>query len=334
MGIQIKHLRKVQKAAYLLMREDARFLFSLVDLYKNGCNLDDNYVCMSLPYIGLFADGAEQWCRKVGMNVPRFSQEEKEYYSYLRASIKALERGYDDYISSLSSMLQKSDEYFKGIRLTGQEAYFNIGADLFMGKYCGNTILCASYNKYDCFEDEVGPRLRDISVVAGKIAAALECDRFAPYRHSDEKAIFRDYHFFLNSPLRLNNDIGLLLFSIMCAVNYAIVFIENFYVDEIPQKFKFAYLQYYYLCEFIPQVNEQAGIDIEIDTSLMNRDFRNCLAHYGLGQFMKESDIINNDVLYGLTNKAFGKNYSETKKCLYNILQHTIEQIEEIVLEM
>ena len=101
MSVQIKHLRKVQKAAYSLMREDARFLYSLVELYENGCNLDNNYVCMSLPYIGLFADGAEQWCRKVGLNVPRFSSEEKVYYSYLRTSIKALERGYEDYLGSL-----------------------------------------------------------------------------------------------------------------------------------------------------------------------------------------------------------------------------------------
>ena len=35
MSIQINHLGKVQKAAYSLMREDARFLFSIVDLYKN-----------------------------------------------------------------------------------------------------------------------------------------------------------------------------------------------------------------------------------------------------------------------------------------------------------
>lgn len=332
MGIQINHLRKVQKAAYSLMREDARFLFSLVDLYKNGCSLDDNYVCMSLPYIGLFADGAEQWCRKVGISVPRFSLEEKGYYSHLRNSIKSLERGYNDYINSLKEMLQKSDEHFKKIREPGQEAYFNIGTDLFMEKYCGNTVLCATYNLFDCFQEEVGPRLRDISVVAGKIAASLGCDRFAPYRHSDEKAVYRDYHFYLNSPLRLNNDIGLLLFSIICSVNYAIVFIENYYLDEIPQKFKFAYLQYYYLCEFIQQIKKQTGIVIEIDSSLLNRNFRNCLAHYGLGQYMKESDIVNGDVLYGLTFKAFGRNYVDTKKYLYDILQRTVDQIEEIVL--
>ena len=90
---------------------------------------------------------------------------------------------------------------------------------------------------------------------------------------------------------------------------------------------------YYYLCDFIPQIKERTRIDIEIDDSLMNRDFRNCLAHYGLGQYMKESEIMNGDILYGLTNKAFGMNYLEAKKTLYDILRHTIDQIEEIVLE-
>ena len=100
-------------------------------------------------------------------------------------------------------MLQKSDGHFKEIRKPGQERYFNIGTDMFMGKYCGNTVLCATYNVFDCFQEEVGPWLRDISVVAGKIAAFLECDRFVSYWHSDEKANYRDYHFYLNFPLRL-----------------------------------------------------------------------------------------------------------------------------------
>lgn len=95
---------------------------------------------------------------------------------------------------------------------------------------------------------------------------------------------------------------------------------------EIPQKFKFAYLQYY-LCDFIPQIKDQTQIDIEIDDSLKNRDFRNCLAHYGLGQYMKENEIMNGDILYGLTNKAFGMDYSEAKKASYDILRHTIDQI-------
>ena len=66
----------------------------------------------------------------------------------------------------------------------------------------------------------------------------------------------------------------------------------------------------------------------------MNRDFRNCLAHYGLGQYMKVAENVNGDVLYGHTNLALGRNYAETKEEPYDILQHTIDQIEEIVLRI
>ena len=46
-----------------------------------------------------------------------------------------------------------------------------------------------------------------------------------------------------------------MLFSVLCSINYTIEFIDKYFVDEIPQKFKFAYLQYYYLCDFVNQIN-------------------------------------------------------------------------------
>ena len=49
---------------------------------------------------------------------------------------------------------------------------------------------------------------------------------------------------------------------------------------------------------------------------------------------MKEVEIVAGDVLYVHTNKALGRNYSETKEEPYDILQHTIDQIEEIVLRI
>lgn len=52
---------------------------------------------------------------------------------------------------------------------------------------------------------------------------------------------------------------------------------------------------------------------------MKDRNFRNCLAHYGLGQYLSESDLIDDDVLKGLTNKAFNMNYSNAikKNALY-----------------
>ena len=57
-GIVLK-LNKVQTAAYELIQADARFLYSLIDINRNAQNIKGNYMMMSQPYIGIFADGAE-----------------------------------------------------------------------------------------------------------------------------------------------------------------------------------------------------------------------------------------------------------------------------------
>ena len=60
-------LNKVQRAAYELIQADARFLYTLVDMSQNASNISSNYIMMCQPYIGIFADGAEQWCKKLGL---------------------------------------------------------------------------------------------------------------------------------------------------------------------------------------------------------------------------------------------------------------------------
>lgn len=107
------------------------------------------------------------------------------------------------------------------------------------------------------------------------------------------------------------------------------MFIETYFVEEIPQKFKFAYLQYYYLCNFIDGLNDKNNTHFKIDKKLKKRNLRNCFAHYGLGQYMRESEIDNNDILKGLTKKTFGLDYYSCKKELYGILDNLKKQIEE-----
>ena len=110
--------------------------------------------------------------------------------------------------------------------------------------------------------------------------------------------------------------------------NIHIKFIDSYFVEDIPQKFKFAYLQYYYLCNFIKELNAANGTNFHINDSLKDRAFRNCLAHYGLGQYLSESDLINDDILKGLTNKAFNLNYIDAKNKLYFYLTELTNQIE------
>jgi len=330
-------LNKVQKTAYELIQADARFLYTLTDIFKNAQNISSNYICMSLPYIGLFTEGAEQWCKKVGSNAPRFNPTEKVFYTQLRQGHKFFEKSYGDYATLLFKKFIESENYFYNIRRLREKifGYYNVGTDLCNGEFCGNTILCSMYTPIKLLGNEgVEPWIRDMSIVAGKLAAYLDCKEFPIYRYNDNIiVIYKDYHFYRNSPLKMNDDFGFLLFSILCSINYAIEFIENYFIDEIPQKFKYAYLQYYYLCDFIKDMNTQKNTNFYIDDCLFDRKFRNCLAHYGLGQYISETEIISDDILKGLTNKAFGKDYLTTKAELYEILRSLTKQIRQIILE-
>ena len=329
-------LNPVQKAAYELIQADARFLYTLTVIQRNAKNISSNYIMMSQPYIGLFTDGAEQWCQKLGLGAPQFTDTEKTYYTALRQSHKLYEMSYSDYLSALMEKFKASDDYFYKIRRLREKllGYYNVGTDLCNSHFCGNTILCALYTPVDTLNDkEIGPWIRDISVVSGKLAGFFDCKNFPPYNYDNNILVkYEDYHFYKNCPLKNKTELGFLLFSILCSVNYAIKFIDQYFIEEIPQKFKFAYLQYYYLCNFIKELNEANDTNFHLDDSLKNRSFRNCLAHYGLGQFLSESDLMVDDPLKGLTNKVFNMDYFLTKEKLYCFLQELSDQIKAEIL--
>ena len=325
-------LNAVQKAAYELIQADAVFLYTLTVIQRCAKNISSNYIMMSQPYIGLFADGAEKWCRKLGLGAPKFTEEERVYYIALRQSHKLYELSFSDYMSALMSKLKASDDFFYMIRSFREKTlgYYNVGTDLCNGYFCGNTILCALYSPGTIPNaKEIGPWIRNISIVSGKLAGFFNCDSFHPYSYDESVLVeCKDYHFYKNCPLKVKNEFGFLLFSILCSVNYAIKFIDQYFVEEIPQKFKFAYLQYYYLCDFIKELNAANRTSFYINESLKDRALRNCLAHYGLGQYLSENDLIDGDVLKGLTNKAFNMNYSDAKDKLYTYLTELTNQIE------
>lgn len=328
-------LNKVQKAAYELIQADARFLYTLTVINQNAKNISSNYIMMSQPYIGLFTDGAEQWCRKLGLDAPHFTYIEKRYYTALRQSHKLYEMSYSDYLSVLMMKFKESDNHFYKIRSFREKlfGYYNVGADLLNSRFCGNTILCALYTPVDTLNNkEIGSWIRDISVVSGKFVRFFDCQNLPPYNYDDTILVkYADYHFYKKCPLKVKTELGFLLFSILCSINYAIEFIDRYFVEEIPQKFKFAYLQYYYLCDFIKELNIANGTTFYINDSMKDRSLRNSLAHYGLGQYIIESDLIEDDVLKGLTNKAFNMNYSDAKDRLYFYLAELINQIESAI---
>ena len=169
-------LNAVQKAAYELIQADARFLYTLTVIQRNAKNINSNYILMSQPYIGLFADGTEQWCQKLGLDAPQFADTEKTYYTALRQSHKLYELPYSNYLSALMMKFKESDNYFYKIRRLREKlfGYYNVGTDLCNGHFCGNTILCALYTPVDTLNNKkIGPWIKDISMVSGKLAGFL-----------------------------------------------------------------------------------------------------------------------------------------------------------------
>lgn len=331
-------MNKVQIAAYELIQSDARFLYSLTKIQNNARNISSNYVMMCQPYIGIFTDGAEQWSKKIGLNVPSFNKNEKSYYTALRQSHKLLDKPYDEYSKLFLEKFIESDNYFYGIRSLREKivGYYNVGTDICNGEYCGNTIICALNNPMTTLGNKsIGIYIRNMSIIAGKLAAAFGCMDFPVYRYDDNNVVkYKDYHFFKNCPLKMKTNLGLVLFSVLCNINYATIFVDTYFVEDIPQKLKFAYLQYYYLCDFIKSLNDTNTTQFYINDSLKNTDFRNCLAHYGLGQVMKEEDIIEDDILKGLTDKIFNMDYILVKKLIYKYLGELCMQIKEEILNL
>lgn len=174
-------LNKVQTVAFELIQSDARFLYTLTDIQKNARNINSNYIMMCQPYIGVFADGAEQWCKKVGLKAPTFDENEKVYYTVLRQGHKLFEKSYNEYSMLLMKALEESDKYFYSIRGIREEilGYYNVGTDLCDGEFCGNTIICAMHTPVVILGNKnVGITIKNISVIAGKLAAFLTVRTF------------------------------------------------------------------------------------------------------------------------------------------------------------
>lgn len=330
-------LNPVQKAALELILNDVQFFCTYVDLYKNAKNLEINYNCMMNPYLGLFVDGAEQWCKKVGIEVSEFNDDEKEYYTAVRRAHKLFDSSYAEYKNTMEQLFQKSDDYFReAAHEKGYMVYANVGVDIYHGHFCGNTILC-SYNfpNFQFGDPTFGSYLKRINQFGGKIIAELGGTSLPILRYNKHERITpKDYHFFEHCPLKTDAFDDFCLFSILCNINFVVEFLENFIESESVSIFKFAYLQYYYLCDLIKDIGLETGVVFELDSKYHDRKFRNCLAHYGLGQYLAAEDIVHDDPLKGLTFKAFGKDYDATKTEIYTVLRNLAQQIANHVLKV
>ncbi len=330
-----KELTVQQKAARELIRCDLRYLFTIL---KNRDSIKSNYIVSMMPYQSLIIDGAEAWVAAMNnaspgiIDAPRFTQKEKLFYDAARQSIKLWEMPYEEVYALLEKCYTESDDYFsslckpiaKSLRL-----YDIFGADLTEdGHFCGNTILGAVYLPgYNLGDSEYGPNLRDMAVIGGEYIPTF--DAMDVYEINTNLNLHdRDYGGFVKSPVGNEFSYRFVLFSILCQVNFILYAVDQYIVPEIPTKLRFAYILYYYLCDILPKINAKHGTSFSLNRSFYSQKFRNAMAHYKIGVYLKAHEIVPEDPMYGITQKAFGVDFFQTKQEIVRDLGKLSEQLE------
>lgn len=327
-----------QKAAKELIRSDLRFLFTIL---KNRDHIKSNYFVSLIPYQSLIIAGAESWIAAMeniapgAINAPRFTPEEKKFYDAARQSIKLWETPYREVYVLLKERYEESNQHFSSLCkpiAKHFQLYDIFGADLTADNhFCGNTILDALYLPgYDYTDSNYGTTLRDMAVIGGKYISIF--DAMVDYTiNTNLHFHYQDYGGFIKSPVGNKFSYRFMLFSILCQVNFILYAVNQFIIPDIPTKLRFAYILYYYLCDILPQINETHSTSFSVARDYYSQDFRNAMAHYKLGVFLKEHEILLNDPMFGITQKAFGSDYHQTKKKIVEELNSLACQLENFL---
>ena len=329
-------LNKVQKCAVKLMQNDLRLFFTL--LYNQGIVTPNYYVAL-MPYTGLIIDGIEDWVNaynnssKHKLKLPTFTDEEEKYYAEMRNSIKLFENGNMDLNKTLYEKYEQSEMYFSSLckpiakRLHLYDIY---GVFYCNSVPCDNTILNQVVTPFFKYGKTDGETIKKMAIIGGEYTACFNA--LEPYEiKSAYNFSTKDYGGFVKSPFGNKYNYKFLLFTILCQINFIVYSVDKFIVDETSAKLRFAYILYYYLLSLFPDIKENLKISIIMDDKYHSDIFRNAMAHYKLGVSLKENDIIDDDPMFGLTNKIFSEDYYTVKSNIISELNKAGKQIQSII---
>lgn len=181
---------------------------------------------------------------------------------------------------------------------------------------------------YHLDNSNYGPTLKGLSIVSGKYVACF--DALKPFTIIDSAAAKnRDFGGFVKSPVGNTFSYKFVLFSLLCQLNFLIYGVNNLLVENPPTKLRFSYIMYYYLCNVLPEVNATHDTNFELNRRYQSREFRNAMAHYKLGAYLKPSELIFDDSMFGMTQKGFGLDYCAFEEIIMSELLSLSVQIEK-----
>ena len=326
---------EAQKAALSLMRDDLRFLYTVI---LNRSSLKSNYIMSALPYFGTIIDGVEDWINRYNKStkkklpLPIFTEEENRFYANMRNSIKLWESDYRSVYAKLKNIYEDNERYFSSICCPVAKKlrlYDIFGADIVDSEFCGNTILCYYYYPDFSFDKEkLEVEAKEFAKIGGEYIGLFGITE--GYKVSNNMIFdFRNYGGFIKSPVGNVFSNKFVLFSILCQIEFILVCVEQWIKDETSTKLRCVYLLYYYLIDRIPEINKEMGTAFSMSAQYKDTRFRNAMAHYGLGVILKPNEIDNNDMMFGLTTKVLNIDYYSLKIFVLSNLEGLARQIKQ-----
>lgn len=302
-------LNETQEKAYQLIRNDFRYIYSLMSYLPENAK---NYYTQFMPYFATIVDGAEDWLKSVKesskLDLPgrSFYPEEERFYSSVRNGIKFWESSYQTNYLALNISFQNHKQYFDGIASPIARLFHLVdvyGVFSTEMAFCGNTLLADVYiPEYDLLHDDNGEFIKAMAIIAGNYTVIF--DAMKPYPLHAAKQ-FYDYDFggLRKSPIGKSFTNKYVLMCLLCQINFILYCVIDYFENAHSSEIRFAYLLYYYLCGAIEDINDANDTCFTIDKQYCSKDFRNSVAHYKLGISLKPEELVDNDPLFGLTQK-------------------------------
>ena len=206
--------------------------------------------------------------------------------------------------------------------------YDIFGVDLVDDEFCGNTILCAYFTPQYQFGNCDGEIIKKRSEIMGAYVALFGAtSEYAV--NTNLQFRYKDYGGFVKSPVCNEFSDKFVLFSLLCQTQFVINCVEKYVAEECTTKFRFLYLQYYYLSKILPEINQKLHANFAIDGTLVSSPFRNAMAHYKIGVALRNDEIVNSDPFFGLTQKFLQCDYYSAKQFVLNNLSSLVYQIKK-----
>lgn len=334
--IDTSKFNSIQQAAWKLMSTDLGYLFTVI---KKITPHNSNYILSLSPYMGVIIDGVEDWVKsynnssKYKIELPLFAEDEQNYYEEMRSTIKLWQRDYSYTYRSLETIYQESEAYFSSACKPIAKAlqlYDIFGVDRADRAFCGNTILCAYYIPSFSYSRPNGELVKQMAVIGGRYIDLFDAQNSLSV-DDDIKFDTIDYGGFIKSPIGNKFTYKFILLSILCQINFLLVCVDQWITEEIPTKLRFMYLQYYSLLHFLPEANAANGLSLQMNSRWQCDSFRNSMAHYKLGISLKPTELIGDDLFFGLTQKYFHCDYLTVKDGVTKELVSLRNQIGDIL---